>query len=304
MGVKISIIGAGRVGGMISYLLTPNKKIDEIVLIDVIQPKVEGTILDVSHAYPEYSSKLKAGNYEDTVGSKIIIITAGLPRAPETGTRMSLLDANKPIMKEIIQSIKVSKDCVLIILTNPVEPLVCLAYKLLQDKLNSKNIIGFSNMLDSARLEYILSEATGEDPEKIDGLVIGEHGENMIPVFSACKINGRPLSDLNKKSVKNKLKISSKRVVECLGGTQFGPSRHVERLVDAILNDTGEVFPVSFFIESDDVYNISDVCMSLPAAIGSTGVKYIKKINLNKDEMNNLLKLAETLKKIQKGMGV
>jgi malate/lactate dehydrogenase len=304
MGVKISIIGAGRVGGMIAYLLTPNKKIDEIVLIDVIQPRVEGTILDVSHAYPEYSSKLKAGNYEDTADSKIIIITAGLPRAPETETRMSLLDANKPIMKDIIQSIKVSKDCVVIILTNPVEPLVYLAYKLLQDKLDSKNIIGFSNMLDSARLECILSEATGEDPEKIEGLVIGEHGENMIPVFSACKIDGGPLPNLNRESIKNKLKISSKRVVECLGGTQFGPSRHVERLVGAILNDTGEVFPVSFFIESNDAYNISDVCMSLPAAIGSAGVKYIKKINLNKDEMNSLLKLSEELKKIQKGMGV
>jgi len=302
MGVKVSIIGTGRVGGMIAYLLAPNKKVDEIVLIDKIQPKVEGTMLDVSHAFPEHSTKLKAGGYNDTAGSKIIIITAGLPRMPDMETRMGLLDANKPIMKEIIQSIKVSSDSVVIILTNPVEPLVCLACKLLKGKLDSRRIMGFSNMLDTARLRFIISQATGEDPEKIEALVIGEHGENMIPVFSACKANGRPLQNLDKESLKAKLKSSSRRVVECLGGTQFGPGRHMGRLIDAILNDTGEVFPVSFYVESGDAYKVSGVCISLPAAIGASGIKYVKKINLDEDEMNMLSKLSEELKKVQEGV--
>jgi len=304
MGVKVSIIGVGRVGGMLAYLLVSHKKIDEIVLIDKIQPRVDGTILDVSHAYPEYSSKLKAGNYEDVKNSKVIIITAGLPRAPGTGTRMDLLDANKAILKEIIDSIKVSKDTVVLILTNPVEPLVYFAYKLLQGKLDKKQVIGFSNILDSARLKFILSKITNVNPNKVEGLVIGEHGENMIPAFSVCKINGKPLADLDLEMIKDELKNSSIKLIEYLGGTQFGPSRHLENLVNAILNDTGEVFPVSFYIESDDNYKLSDVCISVPAAIGSDGVKYIKKINLNKEEESSFLKLAGQLKKIQGGMGV
>jgi len=304
MGVKVSIIGVGRVGGMLAYLLVSHKKIDEIVLIDKIQPRVDGTILDVSHAYPEYSSKLKAGNYEDVKNSKVIIITAGLPRAPGTGTRMDLLDANKAILKEIIESVGVSRDTIVLILTNPVEPLVYFAYKLLADKLGKNQVIGFSNILDSARLKFILSKITNADPNKVEGLVLGEHGENMILAFSNCKINGRPLPDLDFESISKELKNSSKKILECLGGTQFGPGKHAADLVNVILNNTGEVFPVSFYIESDDNYKLSDVCISVPAAIGSDGVKYIKKINLNKEEESSFLKLAGQLKKIQRGMGV
>jgi len=302
MGVKVSLIGTGRVGGMIAYLLAANKKIDEIVVIDKIQSKVEGTILDVSHAFPEYSPKLKAGSYADTEGSKIIIITAGLARVPEVETRMGLLDANMPIMKEIIESIKISKDSIIIILTNPVEPLVYLANKLLEGKIDSKNIIGFGNILDSARLQFILSKAANVEPEKVEAWVIGEHGENMMLAFSACSINGRPLPAIDRESVKTELKKSSCKVIKCLGGTQFGPSRHMERLVNAIINDTNETLPVSFYVEKDGIYNISDVCMSLPAAIGSSGIKGVKKINVNEEEKRKLQDLAEKLRKIQKSM--
>jgi len=302
MGVKISLIGAGRVGGMIAYLLTPNKKIDEIVVIDKVQPRVEGTILDVSHAFPDYSTKLKAGSYEDTKYSKIIVITAGLARVPEVETRMCLLDANMPIMKEIIESIKISKDSIIIILTNPVEPLVYLANKLLKGRIDSKNIIGFSNILDSARLQVILSKEANAEPEKVEAWVIGEHGENMMPAFSACSIDGRPLPAIDRESVKTELKKSSQKVIECLGGTQFGPSRHVERLVEAIINNTDDIFSVSFYAEKDEIYNISDVCMSLPAAIGSSGIKGVKKINLDGEEKRKLQDIAEKLRKIQKSM--
>jgi len=304
MGVRVSIIGAGRVGSMLAYLLAPHKKIDEIVLVDKIQPRVDGTVLEVSHAYPEYSSKLKAGNYEDVKDSKVIIITAGLPRAPGTGTRIDLLDANKNILKEVLESIKVSKDSVILILTNPVEPLVYFTYKLLADKLNKEQVIGFSNILDSARLKFILSKIANVDASKVESLVVGEHGENMILAFSNCKINGKPLTGLDLESVSKELKNSSKKIIECLGGTQFGPAKHTADLVNAILNDTGEVFPVSFYIEKDDNYNVSDVCLSLPAAIGFNGIKSVKKINLSKDEKDSLLKLVGQLKKIQKSMGV
>jgi L-lactate dehydrogenase len=304
MGVKVSIIGSGRVGSMLTYLLISNKKIDEIVLIDKIQSRVDGTILDVSHAYPEYSSKLKSGSYKNVERSKVIIITAGFPRVTNDGTRMDLLDVNKPILKEIIESIKVSEDSVIIILTNPVEPLVYFTYKLLKNKIKKTQVIGFSNILDSARLRFILSKSTNEDPKKVEGLVIGEHGENMILASSACKVNGKPLQNLDLEFVRNELKNSSKKILECLGGTQFGPSRHAASLVNAILNNTNEVFSVSFCIEKDDNYKVSDVCISVPVVIGSNGVKKIKRMNLNENEKKSLLKLAEKLKTVQKNMGI
>lgn len=300
--VKISIVGVGRVGSELAYSLVKNPKVDEILLVDIIKSKVEGTILDISHAYPEFSYKLKPGELADTEGSKIIVLAAGLPRTQKIKTRMELLSANKKIIEDIMKSITFSEDTLTIVTTNPVEPLTYLVQKL--SGLNSKNIIGFSNVLDSKRLEYIISKKIRPRPTKIKSLVIGEHGENMIPVFSQCFIDDKPIFDynLNFEEISDELKKSSKAILDTIGFTQFGPASHIERLIDSILNNSNEVFSVSSYFDRNEHYGIEDVCISLPVKINSNGISSVEHYELTDDEKQKLSKLASELKKIQEAV--
>lgn len=279
--VKVSIIGVGRVGSLLTYFLVSNPKIDKINLIDVLKDKVEGTRLDISHAYPEFSSKLKAADYSDVRDSDIVVICVGKSGTPKTKSRMELLDTNKKAMLQVMKSIGKLEDTIMIILTNPVEPLTYLAYKL--SGLKNNKVIGFSNILDSERLKFILN--------KKQALVIGEHGEGMIPVSSYCEVGEKEL---------NTLKNTANDIIKFVGSTTFGPARHLSRLITAIINDDKAMFPVSSYIEKNDFYEIEDVCLSLPSIIGRSGIEGIVKVDLNKQERKKLKALAEKIKKIQK----
>jgi len=296
---KVSIAGVGRVGSALAYSLVRNPKIDKIVLNDIAEQRVDGTILDVSHAYPQFSHKLEKGGYDAISDSDIIIIIAGVPRSPETKTRMDLLDVNKKIVADIVRQVKFSEDKIVIVATNPVEPLTCLVHEL--SGLADKNVIGFSNILDSSRLRFILSQKTSMRADKIQALVIGQHGEDMIPLFSQCTINGKRLRDFNLslEEVKGELELSGKRIVDTLGGTQYGPSTHLANLVDAIVNDTNEMFPVSFYVKRNEFYGLENVCISLPVKINRAGVGDVVELGLDASEKDSLRKLSEKLKEVQ-----
>jgi malate/lactate dehydrogenase len=292
--MRVGMVGVGRLGAQLVFNLISNPKIDEIQITDIIKEKVEGTILDVSHAYPQFAEKLKA---TDEIDADIIIITAGFPRTTEK-TRLELYDKNKKVMEEILKHLKLTEKTIIVVLTNPVEPLTYFIYK--NSGLDWRKVIGFSNILDTARLTYTISKATGVNANKIKTLVIGEHGEKMIPLFSQTVVNGEKFDDfnVNKDEIEKRTKEGSKRILETVGGTQFGPATHLGNLVDSISDDGGKVFPLSFYLE-DECYGLKDVCISLPVRVGKEGIKEVVELELNEEETRRLIELAKSLKEIE-----
>lgn len=300
--MKISIIGIGRIGSLLAYSLVPNPKIDQILLFDTVKERVEGTILDISHAFPNSYSKLKEGDHSDMADSDIIVVIAGKPRTPDI-TRMGLFGANRNVIEELFSSIKPSKNSIIVILTNPVEPLAYLAYRI--SGLEWKRVIGFSNVLDTERLRVILSRELKIPAEKIDTLVIGEHGENMIPVFSQTIVDGKNLSsfNLNLEKITLQLKKAAAKIIKTAGATQFGPISHLVRFIDGIINDRHETFPVSFYLEKE-CYGIKDVCISLPVKIGRNGIEEVVSKPLSPEEKSKLKNVAKSIKTVLKKSGL
>ncbi len=296
---KVSIVGVGRVGGALTQHFITNPDIDDIVLCDIVEEKVDGTILDISHAYPQYSHKLIKGGYSDVSGSDVVVITAGVPRTSVVKTRMDLLEKNAGIIRDIIDNIDFSEHSVVILTTNPVEPLTYLICE--NTGLPRDQIIGFSNILDSNRLRFSLSKNTGVVADNIYGMVIGQHGENMIPLFSQCTIDGNPLTefDVVLDDVRNDVISGSKKIIAGLGGTQYGPAAHLADLVNAVINDSGKIFPVSFYVDKNDFYGVDGVCVSLPVKIGRNGVSEVVDLDIDEDERDKLDVLCEKLKGIQ-----
>jgi len=297
--VKISLIGTGRVGSQIANTLIRNEKIDELVLFDVNKSLVDGIYLDLSHAHTEFADKLKIGEYKDMENSKIIIITAGIPRLKDNQSRMELLNINKEIMKDIISKIPFSDETILIILSNPMDIMTFLAYKF--SNRSPEKIIGFGNSLDVERLRHIISQKANVSLDKVKSIAIGEHGEKLVPIFSNSTIDGKPIQEYNLdlNEIHEELGKVAKRVIDSTGGTTFGPATNVEKIVNSILDGSNQTFFVSAFVERDDHYEVDNVCLGLPCKIGSNGISEIEKINLNDNEKQKLKESAEKLKTIQ-----
>jgi len=297
--MKVSIIGMGRVGGSLGYLLAGEKNIDELVFVDEISKLSEGITLDITNAYPESSFKIKSGNLSAADDSDILIIAASAPTDPKIRIRMDLLPANKPVIEKIFTTVRLKKNTTVIMVTNPVEPLGALALSL--SKLPSQRVIGFGNALDTARLKAIISRKTKIHANRINITVLGEHGENMIPIFSSAKIDGKPIElyKLDTKKLTDSLKEEGYKIRQLTGGVRFGASHHIFELIQSILRDKNKMFPVSSFIESNNYYGIENVFISLPTKISSKGVSEIVEIPINSEERDKIISLAKSLKEIQ-----
>jgi malate/lactate dehydrogenase len=291
------------VGEQLAYVLTSDPHIDELYLYDIIHEKSDGIVLDISHAYPEFSHKLKTGKPPNTENSELIVITAGVPRAPGVSNRESLLGKNKEIIRDVLSSIDISNKTKLLITTNPVESVSYIAYEL--SAISPERVLGFGSSLDSKRMQYILSKKTGVPAQKIECMIIGEHGSGMIPLFSQCKIDGKPMADfnLNEGEIERLIKESSTDIVNWVGGTRFGPVKSLEEVVQSILGDSKKTFPMGIFAKSE-FYGIEDVFISLPVKIGQAGATQIIEINLNDTEKERLKILSGRLKKTQCNLDV
>lgn len=299
MRMKIGVIGVGRVGSTIAYTILQNEniKLDKIILNDIVK-RVDGIRLDLCHAFPEKKTKIIVGSYEELSICDILIITAGVPRTKDIKTRMDLLPKNLNVFKGIFRELKLKKDAILIIITNPSDVLTYVAYKL--SGLDENRVIGFGGQLDTARLKFLLSNELNVDSEEIETYVIGQHGKGMIPVFSQTKINKKPVEEfsIDKKYIIEELRTASEKIIQLVGGTEYGPGQHVSKLVQAISNDEECVLCVSTFLRNK--YDVSDVCMTVPCIIGRKGVKKTIELALNKYETMEFISLSKDLKKVLK----
>lgn len=294
---KVSVIGAaGTVGAATAYSLAIRDVVDELVLVDIPDKEDEtvGQAADVNHgiAY-DANTAVRQGTYADTAGSDVVVITAGIPRSPGQ-TRLDLAGDNAPIMADIASSIaEHSEDFVTVTTSNPVDLLNRHLYEV-GDRDRSR-VIGFGGRLDSARFRYVLAKRFDVPVRNVEATILGEHGDDQVPVFSNVRIDGRDpaFSAAERDQILAELQESAMDVIERKGATEWGPARGVAHTVEAILRDTGAVLPCSVPLTGE--YGLENVSLGVPARLGAGGIQEIVEWDLAKRETAALEAAAEKL---------
>lgn len=294
---KVSVIGAaGTVGAAAAYSIGLRDIVDELVLVDI--PEQEdvtiGQAADTNHgiAY-DSNTAVRQGDYADTAGSDVVVITAGIPRQPGQ-TRLDLAGDNAPIMEDIGASLdEYNDDYVSITTSNPVDLLNRHLYE--TGSRSRGAVIGFGGRLDSARFRYVLSQRFDVPVKNVEATILGEHGDAQVPVFSHVRINGRDvsISDDERETILSELQTSAMNVIEKKGATEWGPARGVAHMVEAVIGDTGEVFPASVTLDGE--YGYEGTAFGVPVAIGANGVEEVIEWDLSAGERDQLDSAAEKL---------
>jgi len=294
---KISIVGAaGTVGAAAGYSIALEGLADELVFVDIPEKEDEtiGQAADVNHgtAY-DSNTTVRQGGYADTAGSDVVVITAGIPRQPGQ-TRIDLADDNAPIMEDIQSSLDEHTDeYVSITTSNPVDLLNRHLYE--QGDRPREHVIGFGGRLDSARFRHVLAERFGAPAGNVEATILGEHGDAQVPVFSKVRVDGTDpgFGDDQKEEILADLQESAMDVIERKGATEWGPARGVAHMVEAVLEDTGEVLPASVKLEGE--FGHDDVAFGVPVKLGADGVEEIVEWDIGEFEREEMTEAAEKL---------
>ncbi|MGB3642268.1 MAG: L-lactate dehydrogenase [Rivularia sp. (in: cyanobacteria)] len=299
------IIGAGQVGLACAYSLLIQNTLDELVLVDINQKKLEGEVMDLLHGSPFLEpTVIKAGSLADGIADNadVAIVTAGSKRL--TGeTRLDLMQRNSELFKNLIpEVVKHCPDAILLIVTNPVDVMTYISLQL--SGLPNTSVIGSGTVLDTARFRYLLAEKLQLDSRNLHAYIIGEHGDSEVPVWSKVNISGMHLceEDLEKSTtaqqefldpIFEKVKKAGQEIIKRKGATSYAIGLGVTDIVKAILRDQNRIFTVSSLVE--DFYGIKNVCLSLPTVINRRGVDRKLNLTLTETELKQLKKSSEVL---------
>jgi len=302
---KVAVVGCGMVGSTIAYTLMQNEVFSEIVLIDANTAKAEGEVLDLNHGLPYAGTmKIVSGSYADAADATLIIIAAGAARKPGE-TRLELIGKNIRILSSIIGELKkTSFEGILLLVSNPVDVITHEAQRL--SGYPAERVIGSGTVLDTARLKYELSKYLSVDARNVHTMIVGEHGDSEVPVWSVTNISGVDLRDFcvirgheNYKEALHKIyqnvRDGGKQIIERKGATYYGIAMSVNRIAEALARNEHAVLPVSVLLTGE--YGIDGVHLSLPTILGSRGVEQILPIPLSGAEALALVHSAEALKK-------
>ena len=294
---KVSVVGAaGTVGAATAYNIALRDIADELVLVDIPDKEDEtiGQAADTNHgiAY-DANTEVVQGGYEDTAGSDVVVITAGIPRQPGQ-TRIDLAGDNAPIMEDIGSSLaEYNDDFVSVTTSNPVDLLNRHLYE--AGDRDRHSVIGFGGRLDSARFRYVLSQRFDTPVQNVEATILGEHGDAQVPVFSKVRVDGTDpeFSADEREEILGDLQESAMDVIERKGATQWGPATGVAHTVEAILRDTGTVLPAS--IPLDGEFGHDDTAVGVPVRLGADGVEEVVEWDLDDYEHDLLDEAAEKL---------
>ena len=295
----ITIIGSGKVGGA-AALFTALKKLDEqILLLDVVKGLPQGEAMDLNHSLSELGIDVEitgSNDYADMKNSKIVVVVAGSGRKPGM-TRMDLLKINAGIVKDVVENIKkFSDDSLILPVTNPLDPMAHIAYKV--SGFSRNRIFGMGNMLDLSRFIQFIHEATGYSRESIRALVIGEHGENMLPLPRFSSVSGIPLNSLLSKEKLEELEKNTRqvaaKVIELKGATVHAPGNAISSIIESVVRNQKRIIPVATPLDGE--YGYSDVTIGVPAVIGKNGVEKIIELDLDEKEKDWFKKSVESIK--------
>ena len=303
---KAAIVGTGFVGSSAAYALMLKGIFSEIVLIDNNAARAEGEAMDISHGLP-YASPMNihAGTYEECADAFIIVITAGAAQKPGE-TRLDLIKKNSAIMRSIVGQIKETAfEGILLIVANPVDILTHVALK--ESGYPASRVFGSGTVLDTARFKYELSRHLQVDARNVHGVIIGEHGDSELPVWSITNVAGIPINDFcairghtnheeGMKKIYESVRDSAYAIIERKGATYYGIATAIARICEVIVKDQHTMLPVS--VELDGTYGLSGLALSIPSIVGRHGVEKVLELTLNFEEKQKLLASAKTLKSI------
>jgi malate dehydrogenase len=294
---KVTIVGAGNVGATCAQEVARRDYAD-VVLVDVKPNLAAGKALDINQAgsvlgYEPTAVGVDASGYDATSGSDVVVITAGLPRKPGM-SRDDLVKTNETIVAEVTRQIaRRSKKAVLIIVSNPLDAMCHVAKAVSQ--FPRERVVGMAGILDTARFECFIAQETGLSVKEVTAMVLGGHGDQMVPVVSATSVGGVPLellvSRARIKKMVDRTKVGGGELVKLLGTSAwYAPGAAAAQMVDAICLDEKRVLPCTVHLEGE--YGIEDLYMGVPATLGAGGVEGVVKLRLSADE-KKLLRASE-----------
>jgi malate dehydrogenase len=297
---KITIVGAGNVGASTALLLVL-KGLADVVLIDVADGLAKGKALDLAHmrSIERFGPTVcGTGDYADTADSDIVVVTAGVPRRPGM-TREDLLDTNAQIVRSVLEgALPFSPNARYLFVTNPLDVMTNLAYHIAG--LPKERLFGMGGVLDTARFVYAIAQKTGAAVADVEAMVIGAHGEAMLPLPRLAKVNGTPLFELLTEeqvaSVLHNTVQGGAAVVELLqtGSAFYAPASSIVLMVEELLQPTGRILPVCVRLEGE--YGINGVYICVPALLGPSGVERIVELDLTSQERAALQTSANAVK--------
>jgi malate dehydrogenase len=299
---KIALIGAGNIGGTLAFLACL-KNLGDVVLFDVVDGMPQGKSLDIQHGLPVLGSSAKivgTNSYADIAGADVVIITAGIARKPGM-SRDDLLNTNSSIMKSVAAGVRENApNSFVIVVSNPLDAMVTLFQR--ESKFKSTMVVGMAGVLDSARYRAYLAEALNIAPSSINALVLGGHGDDMVPVRSGTTVNGVPVSQLlpaeRLDAIEKRVRSAGGDVVALLktGSAFYSPATSAIEMAESYLLDQNRLLPCAAFLQGE--YGFKDMYMGVPVVIGGNGVEKIIELELTAGEKSALATSASKVKEL------
>jgi len=306
---KITVVGAGHVGATVAHIAAL-KELGNIVLMDIVEGMPQGKALDMFESTPVEGVDVEilgTNDYEDTRDSDIVVITAGVARKPGM-TRDDLLKINTKIVKEVTKNIvKFSPNTILILVSNPLDAMVYVASEV--SKLPKNKVMGMAGILDTARYRSFIKEETNASVNEIEAMVLGGHGDSMVPVVGHTKISGKPITEvLSKEKIEALVERTRKGGAEIInllktGSAYYAPGSAVVQMIDSILNDKGKILPCASYLNGQ--YGVTGLFIGVPVKLGKNGVEEVVEVDLSdfeKDQFKETVDHVQVLTDEVKGL--
>jgi malate dehydrogenase len=301
--MKVTVVGAGNVGATCADVLAYREVVNEVILLDIKEGIAEGKALDIWQKAPinGYDTRTVGvtNDYSRTAGSDVVVITSGLPRKPGM-SRDDLIQINAGIVKSVTENIvKYSPDAVIIIVSNPLDVMTYCAY--LTAKIDSKRVFGMAGILDTARYRAFLAEELNCSPKDIQAVLMGGHGDTMVPLPRYTTVAGIPVTDLISKekldAIIERTKKGGGEIVNLLGTSAwYAPGAAAAQMVEAIIRDQKRIFPVCAWLQGE--YGLKDIYLGVPVKLGKKGIEQIIELKLNAEEKKLLNESAKSVKEV------
>jgi malate dehydrogenase len=301
--MKVTVVGAGNVGATCADVIAHKELVNEVVLLDIKENFAEGKALDIWQTAPVnlYDTRLtgSTNDYSKTANSDVVVITSGLPRKPGM-SRDDLISTNAGIVKGVTENIlKYSPNAIIIIVSNPLDVMTYCAY--LTAKIDPSRVFGMAGILDTARYRAFLAEELNCSPKDIQAVLMGGHGDTMVPLPRYTTVAGIPVTELVAKdkldAIIERTKKGGGEIVNLLGTSAwYAPGASAAQMVEAIVRDQKRIFPVCAWLQGE--YGLKDIYLGVPVVLGKKGIEKIIELKLNDEEKKLLNDSAKAVKEV------
>ena len=298
---KITIVGAGNVGATAAHWAA-ERELGDIVLVDIVEGTPQGKALDLMEARPVEGFDVNiigSNSYEETSNSDVVIITAGLPRKPGM-SREDLLQKNREIVEGVTrQVVKYSPNCFIIVVSNPLDTMTYLAYKV--SSFAKNRVMGMAGVLDSARFRVFIAMELNISVEEVQAFVLGGHGDDMVPLIRYSTVAGIPIAELISeeriKAIVDRTRKAGGEIVNLLktGSAFYSPAASAVQMAEAILKDKRRILPCAACLQGE--YGLQDICFGVPVILGAQGIEKVIEVRLTEEEKEAVQKSAREVKK-------